>query len=335
MGDGVHVCGLGEIVTALSGLSTLKSLHFREFRWFLDETGADTRISFPRSLEHFSFRLKHPRLRTGDSMNPYFDLPGPDEPTWSGVRRDPGDSGSAQAIAALLSIACSTLVSVSIAGQVCSLPALEKLAWPKLKHLTFVGSPILLDEDVKPGDCPPIISILAAAPQLETLKVRFAIPNRGHSIYCDSMRSPPEPEPDPFYVYPSGYDLRRRSGSEKLEVDSPSHELTANSDSSTSPTHWPRLTPITIKGEQESPLRSPSSPSSRTYSFVALPGNAVKKRPRQRYDEIERLYQCSFPDCNKSYGTLNHLNAHVTMQKHGTKRSPNGKLILSAHSTPT
>lgn len=62
----------------------------------------------------------------------------------------------------------------------------------------------------------------------------------------------------------------------------------------------------------------------KTYSFVALPGNAVKKRPRRRYDEIERLYQCSWPDCNKSYGTLNHLNAHVTMQKHGSKRSPNG-----------
>ncbi|PFH51831.1 hypothetical protein AMATHDRAFT_141622, partial [Amanita thiersii Skay4041] len=62
--------------------------------------------------------------------------------------------------------------------------------------------------------------------------------------------------------------------------------------------------------------------ANRTYSFVALPGNAVKKRPRRRYDEIERLYQCSWPDCTKAYGTLNHLNAHVTMQKHGSKRSP-------------
>lgn len=74
---------------------------------------------------------------------------------------------------------------------------------------------------------------------------------------------------------------------------------------------------------------SPTSPSSKTYSFVSLPGNAVKKRPRRRYDEIERLYQCSYPDCNKAYGTLNHLNAHVTMQKHGQKRSPNGTLCCS------
>jgi hypothetical protein len=34
--------------------------------------------------------------------------------------------------------------------------------------------------------------------------------------------------------------------------------------------------------------------TSRTYSFVPLPGNNVKKRPRRRYDEIERLYKCSF-----------------------------------------
>jgi hypothetical protein len=34
------------------------------------------------------------------------------------------------------------------------------------------------------------------------------------------------------------------------------------------------------------------SKSGKTYSFVPLPGNAVKKRPRRRYDEIERLYRC-------------------------------------------
>ena len=72
-----------------------------------------------------------------------------------------------------------------------------------------------------------------------------------------------------------------------------------------------------------------SPPTSKQYSFVSLPGNAVKKRPRRRYDEIERLYQCNWPNCTKAYGTLNHLNAHVTMQKHGSKRSPNGKSLSS------
>lgn len=47
-----------------------------------------------------------------------------------------------------------------------------------------------------------------------------------------------------------------------------------------------------------------------------------RKRPRRRFDEIERLYTCKWPGCQKSYGTLNHLNAHVAMQKHGSKRSP-------------
>ncbi|OCH96260.1 hypothetical protein OBBRIDRAFT_718876, partial [Obba rivulosa] len=73
---------------------------------------------------------------------------------------------------------------------------------------------------------------------------------------------------------------------------------------------------------QQKQQGQPGSRNSKTYSFVSLPGNAVKKRPRRRYDEIERLYQCNWPNCTKAYGTLNHLNAHVTMQKHGSKRSP-------------
>lgn len=60
----------------------------------------------------------------------------------------------------------------------------------------------------------------------------------------------------------------------------------------------------------------------KVYSFVALPGINTKKRPRRRYDEIERHYACNYPGCTKSYGTLNHLNAHVQMQKHGPKRHP-------------
>lgn len=75
----------------------------------------------------------------------------------------------------------------------------------------------------------------------------------------------------------------------------------------------------------------------KNFSFIALPGNAVKKRPRRRFDEIERLYRCKFEGCTKAYGTLNHLNAHVTMQKHGEKRSPLGEphfLVPSLMSYP-
>ncbi|KAJ7066556.1 hypothetical protein C8F01DRAFT_982010, partial [Mycena amicta] len=95
----------------------------------------------------------------------------------------------------------------------------------------------------------------------------------------------------------------------------PSPPGTATSSSSTPATQPAAPPPL--------PPTSESDPSRKTYSFVALPGNTVRKRPRRRYDEIERLYHCSWPDCNKAYGTLNHLNAHVQMQKHGAKRSPN------------
>lgn len=74
------------------------------------------------------------------------------------------------------------------------------------------------------------------------------------------------------------------------------------------------------------PVYAPSSNSdikqSSELTFVPLGGPAPKKRPRRRYDEIERLYLCGFQGCEKSYGTLNHLNAHVAMQKHGEKRLP-------------
>lgn len=61
------------------------------------------------------------------------------------------------------------------------------------------------------------------------------------------------------------------------------------------------------------------------YSFVPIPGAQQHKRPRRRYEEIERMYKCGWNGCEKAYGTLNHLNAHVTMQSHGTKRTPEGK----------
>ncbi|KAI5356935.1 Putative Zinc finger C2H2-type, C2H2 finger domain transcription factor CON7 [Septoria linicola] len=63
-------------------------------------------------------------------------------------------------------------------------------------------------------------------------------------------------------------------------------------------------------------------PLSTVYSFVPIPGAQQHKRPRRRYEEIERMYKCGWNGCEKAYGTLNHLNAHVTMQSHGTKRTP-------------
>jgi hypothetical protein len=86
------------------------------------------------------------------------------------------------------------------------------------------------------------------------------------------------------------------------------------------------LVPIVrpVGSEEEHDAVPADSSLSKTYSFVSLPGNAVRKRPRRRYDEIERLYHCSWTGCTKSYGTLNHLNAHIVMQRHGSKRTPTG-----------
>jgi hypothetical protein len=39
------------------------------------------------------------------------------------------------------------------------------------------------------------------------------------------------------------------------------------------------------------------------------------------------MYKCGWNGCEKAYGTLNHLNAHVTMQSHGAKRTPEGRFI--------
>lgn len=73
-------------------------------------------------------------------------------------------------------------------------------------------------------------------------------------------------------------------------------------------------------------------PLSTVYSFVPIPGAQQHKRPRRRYEEIERMYKCGWNGCEKAYGTLNHLNAHVTMQSHGAKRTPEGMLNHSCFS---
>ncbi|KAH6667326.1 hypothetical protein B0J14DRAFT_435199, partial [Halenospora varia] len=46
------------------------------------------------------------------------------------------------------------------------------------------------------------------------------------------------------------------------------------------------------------------------------------RRPRRRYEEIERLYKCVWMGCDKAYGTLNHLNTHIKGKSHGSKRKP-------------
>ncbi|KAF2752921.1 hypothetical protein EJ05DRAFT_515288 [Pseudovirgaria hyperparasitica] len=60
---------------------------------------------------------------------------------------------------------------------------------------------------------------------------------------------------------------------------------------------------------------------SNIYPPVPHGGVQHHKRPRRRYDEIERIYNCSWNGCEKAYGTLSHLNVHVTTHSHGMKRT--------------
>ena len=48
------------------------------------------------------------------------------------------------------------------------------------------------------------------------------------------------------------------------------------------------------------------------------------RRFRRRFNQIERKYPCSFPGCQKSYGSLNHLNTHIVTKSMVTE---NQKLI--------
>lgn len=80
--------------------------------------------------------------------------------------------------------------------------------------------------------------------------------------------------------------------------------------------------PVYAQNPQSAP---PPQRPNQVYSFVPIPGAQQHKRPRRRYEEIERMYKCGWNGCEKAYGTLNHLNAHVTMQSHGQKRTPEGK----------
>jgi len=45
-------------------------------------------------------------------------------------------------------------------------------------------------------------------------------------------------------------------------------------------------------------------------------------RPRRRPEKVERLYDCEHSGCDKSYGTLAHLNAHIRIHRHGKLKTP-------------
>eukprot|EP00835_Amoeboradix_gromovi_P002163 NODE_116_length_19003_cov_0.233707.p8 type:complete len:245 gc:universal NODE_116_length_19003_cov_0.233707:6295-7029(+) len=43
------------------------------------------------------------------------------------------------------------------------------------------------------------------------------------------------------------------------------------------------------------------------------------RRRRRKHNQIVRKYECDYPDCTKSYGTVTHLNTHRTQKNHGAR----------------
>lgn len=65
----------------------------------------------------------------------------------------------------------------------------------------------------------------------------------------------------------------------------------------------------------------------KAYQFIPHETQTLQRRPRRPYEEIDRPYGCN--NCPKAYGTLNHLNTHIKVKKHGDKRLPIGEFYIN------
>lgn len=123
---------------------------------------------------------------------------------------------------------------------------------------------------------------------------------------------------DPF----DEHNVAKRSRSSGVVGVDPLHSETAQTW-----LHSPSLSLVSI-ARSEAPEKEhdtvPPDPSvSKSSSFASLPGTSVRKRPRRR--DIEPLYG-SWSGGSKSYGTRIHLDAHIIMQPHRSKRTSAGEI---------
>ncbi|KAG9248637.1 hypothetical protein BJ878DRAFT_487159 [Calycina marina] len=58
---------------------------------------------------------------------------------------------------------------------------------------------------------------------------------------------------------------------------------------------------------------------------TAVGGNGLAEPPRKRYrrrvDEIEGNFKCTWPGCDKAYGSVSTLSTHIEQQSHGERRT--------------
>ena len=140
-----------------------------------------------------------------------------------------------------------------------------------------------------------------------------------HDIHDSTFLHAPPPLPRPAPPY---YDTPTRASTDENTPEQRSRPATAESRPNSARPNLDQNYAHPFRSTDDSayiPTADDEPTGGRSRGFVAGKAN---KRPRRRYDEIERLYTCDYPGCPKAYGTLNHLNSHKTMQKHGPKSTP-------------
>ncbi|PSK58737.1 hypothetical protein B9Z65_6752 [Elsinoe australis] len=139
------------------------------------------------------------------------------------------------------------------------------------------------------------------------------------SIAASSPTYPPHQQYSP---YPPQHEMPQYPGQPGAPMYAPRPDWAGHYGPPPVYGHMPVSGPGGAPGMVAQVPRPGGHPMGTVYSFVPIPGAQQHKRPRRRYEEIERMYKCGWQGCEKAYGTLNHLNAHVTMQSHGAKRTP-------------
>ncbi|ODQ82879.1 hypothetical protein BABINDRAFT_159374 [Babjeviella inositovora NRRL Y-12698] len=78
------------------------------------------------------------------------------------------------------------------------------------------------------------------------------------------------------------------------------------------------MTPVDMSDSEKLPL------AHRDESLIhpIIPEKMFSKRKRRKKHEVtNRIYQCNYKDCSKSYSCLSHLNTHIAQLRHGKRRS--------------
>ena len=144
--------------------------------------------------------------------------------------------------------------------------------------------------------------------------------NRYPIAASPSTASPPQGQPYPYSQPP-------HSASSTTSPTAP-HDYSAASGRSRGYSAGSR--PANSQGSRPTGHRGPRVDES---DLVFLPASTEsdvepRRRKRRRWDEIDRKYACNFEGCTRAYGSLSHLNDHVSLQNHGPKRRASGKRVF-------